>query len=91
MPNTTDFMGRNLLVERLSAQLRANGMTGDTRAAATELLKRRGQMDDKGKLTAVGQTRNAMTAEERAIDRAKRTAPDAQYVYNPNTNRATRR
>jgi len=91
MPNTTEFMGKNQLVDRLAAQLRANGMQGDTRAAAMDILKRRGQMDAKGNLTDAGRARDAMSAEERAIDRAKRANPSASYAYNPNTNRATRR
>jgi hypothetical protein len=91
MANTTDFMGKNQLVDRLAAQLRVNGMTGDTRAAAMDILKRRGHLNGKGELTADGRARDGMTAEERAIDRAKRAAPGAQFVYNPNTNRATRR
>lgn len=90
MPNTTEFMGANQLVNRLAAQLRANGMTGDTRTAAMEILKKRGHVDDKGGLTTDGRARDSMTAEERAIDRAKRRY-GGEFTYNPNTNRATRR
>ena len=91
MANTTDFMGRNQLIDRLSAQLRANGMQGDTRAAALDILKKRGQTDAKGNLTTAGRKRDAMTAEERAIDRAKRANPAGTFSYDPNTNRVTRR
>lgn len=90
MPNTTEFMGANQLIDRLAAQLRANGMTGDTRAAALDILKRRKHVNDKGELTADGRARDGMTAEQRAIDRAKRRY-GGEFTYNPDTNRATRR
>ena len=89
MPNSTDFMGKNMLIDRLASQLKARGMTGDTRAAALDILKRRGQANDKGELTTAGKARDAMTAEERAMDRAK--ASPATHVSNPTTNRVTRR
>lgn len=89
MASTTDFMGKNQLIDRLAAQLRANGMTGDTRVAALDILKRRGQANSKGELTSAGKARDAMTAEERAMDRAK--GRSATHVYNPTTNRVTRR
>jgi hypothetical protein len=41
-----------------------------------------------GKLTAKGEARNRMTAEERALDRAGETAASA--TYNPKTNRVTK-
>jgi len=91
MANTTDFLGKNQLIDRLSAQLKANGMTGDTRVAALDILKRRGHVDDKGTLTAAGRARDGMTAEERALDRAKRNGQSGSLKYDPQTNRATRR
>ena len=90
---TTAHMGKNSLVDRLAAQLKHSGMGGDTREAALAILKKRGHVDSKGKLTQAGQARDSMTAEERAIDRAKKRSPDNDkdrtFVYNPSTNRAT--
>lgn len=81
---TQKYMGRNQIVDRLTAQV------GDAKLAH-EILKKRGLMAADGTLTAKGRERDAMTAEERAIDRAtqrsKHKAKD--YVYNPKTNRAT--
>lgn len=58
-----------------------------------EVLQKRGQLDEHGKLTAAGKLRDAMTAEERAIDRAtKRSGKLAsKFKYTPATNRATLR
>ena len=91
---TQKFMGAGQLIDRLAAQV------GD-RDTALKILKSRGQMDESGNLTAAGEARNAMTAEERAIDRASKLAsklaskqehraPKA-FKYNPKTNRATLR
>ena len=93
MAVTTKFMGSGQLVDRLAAQLSSSGMKGDTKAAALDILKKRGQMTASGKFTEAGAARNAMTAEERAIDRAKKRsgAPASDFKYNPKTNRATRR
>ena len=81
---TTKHMGRNQLIDRLTAQV------GD-RDKALAILTDRGHYDPKtGKLTAEGMKRDAMTAEERAKDRAARASnrkPGA-YTYNPKTNRA---
>lgn len=81
---TQKFMGRNQIVDRLTAQV-------GNRELAYEILQKNGLMNANGKLTAKGLARNAMTAEERAIDRAaKRSGKDAKkYTYNPGTNRAT--
>ena len=81
---TTKFMGRNQLLDRLSAQVGSRDM-------ATEILQKRGHMNKDGTLTAEGKKRNSMTAQERAIDRAKKTSgrPASHYQYNPQTNRAT--
>ena len=60
---TQKFMGRNQLIERLSAQV------GD-RDAAIKILQERGHLKADGKtFTAEGLKRNMMTAEERAKDR----------------------
>ena len=84
---TQKFMGRNQLIERLSAQV-------GNRDAAVKILQERGHLKADGKtFTAEGLKRNMMTAEERATDRsAKRLdkKPEA-FKYNPKTNRATLR
>jgi hypothetical protein len=83
---TQKFMGRNQLIDRLAAQI-------GSRETALEVLRQRGHVDDKGNLTAAGKKRDAMTAEERALDRAsQRTGkkPSA-FKYDPRTNRATLR
>lgn len=79
---TQRFMGRGQLVDRLMAQV-------GSRSLAIGILKKRGDMTDSGKLTAKGQSRNNMTAEERAKDRAsKATGKSANsFSYNPSTNR----
>lgn len=83
---TQKFMGRNQLIDRLSAQVGSRDM-------ALEILKQRGHVNAKGELTAAGRARDAMTAEERALDRAskKTGAPKTAFTYDPKTNRATRR
>lgn len=88
---TQKFMGKNMLIDRLTAQLKTGGVKGDARATALAILQKRGHVDSKGKLTPAGKKRDAMTAEERAIDRsAKRTGRDkSEFTYNPKTNRAT--
>lgn len=84
---TQKFMGRNQLIDRLTAQM------GGNREGALDVLRKRGHVDDKGNLTAEGKKRDAMTAEERAIDRAvKRTGNSPQsFKYNPRTNRALKK
>ena len=82
---TQKFMGRDQLVNRLSAQV-------GSRALAVNLLIDRGDMRKDGKtLTAQGKKRNAMTAEERAKDRAAKRSgkPASAYRYNRSTNSAT--
>ena len=81
---TTKFTGRDMLVDRLSAQVGDKGL-------ARALLIKRGDMTKGGKLTAKGQKRNAMTAGERAKDRASKASgrPVGAYKYNARTNRAT--
>jgi len=84
---TQKFMGRNQMLERLTAQM------GDNETAARDVLIKRGQMTSEGKWTEAGAKRNAMTAQERALDRAKtRTGRDTtEFKYSPETNRATLR
>ncbi len=81
---TQAHMGRNSLIDRLAAQVRSKSF-------AISLLKKRGDLTPSGELTAKGRERNAMTAEERAIDRASKESgkPETQYSYDPTTNRAT--
>jgi hypothetical protein len=82
---TQKFMGKGQLIDRLAAQV------GD-RDTAIKLLQDRGQLMADGKtFTAAGEKRNAMTAEERAIDRATKKSgkPKTAYAYNPKTNSAT--
>jgi hypothetical protein len=84
MAVTQKHMGRNSLIDRLSAQV-------GSRDLAVEILKKRGHLNEDGKtLTAKGRERDAMTAGERAIDRAvKRTGRKAQdFTYKPSTNTA---
>lgn len=82
---TQKFMGKNQLIDRLAAQV-------GNRDMAVKILKNRGHLAEDGKtLTAAGMKRDAMTAEERAKDRAsKRTGESAKaFKYDPKTNRAT--
>lgn len=82
---TKKFMGKNSLIDRLTAQV-------GNRDTALEILRQRGHVEkDSEKLTSAGQARDNMTAEQRALDRAhKRTGkPVSALKYNPNTNRAT--
>jgi hypothetical protein len=81
---TQKFMGANEMLKRLGAQTGSEEM-------AKALLVKRGQMTESGAWTKEGAKRNAMTAEERAIDRASTASGNAKskYVYNPGTNRAT--
>lgn len=83
----TDFSGRYQIIDRLAHQL------GD-RDKAIKILQSRGYLMDDGKtLTPEGHARNAMTAEERAIDRESRKSklPPSRFVYKAETNRAYRR
>lgn len=83
---TQKFMGRHQLVDRLAAQV-------GSKELAIGILQKRGQMDTHGNLTAAGRARDAMTAEERALDRASKAtgARPSAFKYNPKTNRATKR
>jgi len=83
---TQKFMGRNQLIDRLTAQV-------GSKETAMGILRDRGHIDAKGELTAEGRKRNAMTAEERAKDRAvKKTGKNPNnFIYNPKTNTATQK
>lgn len=85
------FSGPHQLIDRLTWQLKNAGMTGDVRQTALDILKSRGHVDAEGNLTEAGKARDAMTAEERALDRAKRAGRTGPLKYNPQTNRVTRR
>jgi hypothetical protein len=82
MQETQKFMGRNQLIDRLSAQV-------GSRDSAIKILQQRGHLKPDGKtFTALGAARNAMTAAERAKDRAatKLGKDPSQFIYNPKTN-----
>ena len=75
------------MLDRLSAQV-------GNRAEAIKILQSRGHLQADGKTwTAEGAARNAMTAAERAKDRASKASglPVSRYKYDPKTNRATKR
>ena len=81
---TQAFMGRNQLYPRLSAQVGNSNL-------AKNILISRGDMNLDGSFTNKGQSRNKLTASERAIDRASKSSGNSpsNYTYNPTTNRAT--
>jgi hypothetical protein len=81
---TQQFMGKNQLIDRLAAQM-------GSRDEALDVLRQRGHVDAQGNLTEAGKKRDAMTAEERALDRASlRTGkkPSA-FKYDPSTEKMT--
>jgi len=81
---TQKFMGKNQLVDRLTAQV-------GNRDTAISILRQRGQMEQESEeLTPAGKARDSMTAAERAKDRASKESrkPASQYTYNPKTNTA---
>jgi hypothetical protein len=82
---TQQHMGRYSLLKRLTAQV------GGDEEMAKKILIQRGHMREDGTLTAEGTSRDSMTAEERAKDRAVKLSKGGKvkdYVYNPATNRA---
>jgi hypothetical protein len=84
---TQKHMGKNSLVDRLTAQV-------GNRKSAVGILKKRGHLKEDGKtLTKAGKQRDAMTAKERAIDRAvKRSGKDPEnYKFKPSKNQAVLR
>lgn len=77
--NNQKFMGKGQLLERLADQV------GD-RKLAIGILQKRGHISSDGKsYTKEGLKRNAMTAEERAKDRASKITgkPSNSFKYNP--------
>lgn len=91
---TQKYMGRGVLLERLTEQMRTQkSPPKDPEAAARAVLIGRGMMDNSGNYTDKGRERNNMTAEERAIDRASRRtgSPRSAFKYNPKTNLALRK
>jgi len=82
---TQAHMGRNSLIDRLSAQVGSNSF-------AIALLKKRGDLTPSGELTAKGMQRNKMTAEEIAQLEKNFYSYQAGYLkhlyrmagYNPN-------
>jgi len=86
-PATQKFMGAGQMLERLTAQV------GGNRQEAIGILKARGHMTAEGAWTPEGAARNAMTAAERAKDRAAKASglPVNRFKYDPKTNRATKR
>lgn len=81
-----DFLGKNQLINRLTSQV------GD-RKKAIAILQSRGHLEKDGKtFTEEGLKRNAMSAAERAIDRASKRLnedPDS-FLYNQLTNTANK-
>ncbi len=77
------------LIKRLTRQLASRGVKG-AKNMAMGLLKKRGHVDEKGKLTSKGKKRQSLGNAGRAKDRAaKRSGGKASsYKYNPKTNRA---
>lgn len=91
---TQKYMGRGVLLERLTEQMRTQkSPPKDPEAAARAVLMARGMLDSEGKYTDKGKERNSMTAEERALDRASKRAgsPITAFKYNPKTNVALRK
>jgi hypothetical protein len=76
----------------LTSQLEEQG-NADARQMAIDLLKKAGNLDAGGELTAKGRERQAMGAGGRAKDRAAKASGGAHaardYRYDANTNRAT--
>ena len=80
------------LLQRLTRQLASRGVKG-AKGMAAALLKKRGQMNDKGELTSEGKKRQALGNAGRAKDRAvKRSGgKPSDYAYNPKTNRTKKK
>lgn len=78
------------IVTRLTNQLRSKG-NKNAKGMAIRLLKKHGLLDSKGKLTAKGKKRNAMSPAARAKARAAKYSGKSarKYKYNKRTNRAT--
>ena len=84
---TRKAMGKGQLVDRLSAQV-------GSRPLAISILKKRGDLKADGKtLTEHGKKRDAMSAEERAKDRASKATgkPASSFTYSASTNRTKKK
>ena len=84
---TQKAMGKGQLIDRLTAQV-------GSRSLAINILKKRGDIKADGKtLTVHGKKRNAMTAEQRAKDRASKETglPPGSFIYNASTNRTKKK
>ena len=84
---TQKAMGKGQLIDRLAAQV-------GSRSMAIGILKKRGDLKADGKtLTEHGKKRNAMTAEQRAKDRASKETglPPGSFIYNASTNRTKKK
>ena len=77
------------LETRLTRQLAAKGVKGANNMAKG-LLKKRGQMNAAGELTAKGKERQSLGNAGRAKDRAAKASghKPSDYKYNPKTNSA---
>lgn len=80
------------LIKRLTRQLASKGVKG-AKNMAMGLLKKRGDVNNEGKLTAHGKGRQALGAAGRAKSRAVKYqgGKDSDYKYNPSTNRVRKR
>lgn len=81
------------ILERLVKQLISNGVDKSAAyAIATSQMKKAGNLDSKGKVTAKGIKRGNMTPEARAKDRAvkKSGGKTSDYKYNKNNNTAVK-
>lgn len=78
------------LERRLTRQLAAKGEK-NAHGLAIALLKKQGNMDASGNLTAKGKKRQAMGNDGRAKDRAAKASgrKPSDYKYNSKTNQAT--
>lgn len=78
------------LENRLTRQLASKG-NKNARGMAIAILKKRGDLDAHGNLTAKGKKRQSMGASGRAKDRAAKASgrKTSDYKYNKKTNKAT--
>ena len=80
------------LEKRLTRQLASSG-TKKAKSMAIAILKKRGDLNKKGKLTAKGRKKQALGAGGRAKARAAKYSKGkhkaSDYKYNSKTNRAT--
>ena len=82
------------ILDRLVSQLKAKGKSEEAAyAIANSVLKKSGNLNDKGEATSKGIARGNMTPGQRAKNRASKSSgrPSSDYVYSSSTNRATLR